>query len=169
MESKTPKLFVGVGNVLKRDDGVGVRAAEVMSSLPLSAEVEVYDAGSVGLEMADVLKGRELVVVVDAIQADVEPGAVFRFAADDLRPYMRTGLSLHDVHLLDALEETRLLGIGPERVVVFAVQVDDVSTGIGLSPAVEVGMEQALVLAIRELGLPDDIVKHATSTTSWSQ
>jgi hydrogenase maturation protease len=161
-------LLVGVGNVLHHDDGVGIRAAEVMASLPLPPEVEVYDAGTAGPEMAAVLAGRELVVVVDALHAEAEPGTVFRLAAEDLRPAVHTGLSLHELHLLDALKETRLLGSAPARLVVFAVQVEDVSTGIGLSLAVEAALERVLAAAARELGLPPDILEQAALKSSWA-
>ncbi len=166
MQSRPPKLFVGVGNVLKRDDGVGVRVAQIMAGLRLPPSVEVYDAGTVGLEAAAMLERRQLVVVADAIEAAAEPGAIFRFSPQQLRPYVKTALSLHDVHLLDALDETRLLGTAPAQVTVFAVQVGDVSTGLGLSPAVEASLEKVLRLATDALGLPASILERGNAAAS---
>jgi hydrogenase maturation protease len=151
---RAAKLFLGVGNVLWRDDGVGVRAAQIMAERRLPPDVEVYDAGTIGLDAAVALERRRLVVVADAIDARAEPGTVFRFHPEELRPYSRSAFSLHDVHLLDALDETRLLGTAPEEVVILAVQVGDVSSGLGLSPPVEASMEKLLNLAAQALGLP---------------
>jgi hydrogenase maturation protease len=153
LTKRAEKLFVGVGNPLHRDDGVGVRAAQIMASRPLSADIEVYDAGTVGLDAASALERRRLVVVADAIDAGAEPGVVFRFSPEELRPRVRSALSLHDVHLLNALDETRLLGTAPESVVIFAVQVGDVSSGLGLSRPVEAALKRLLELAEQELGL----------------
>ncbi len=161
------KLFVGVGNVLKRDDGVGVRAAEIMSNSPLPQDVEVYDAGAGSLELTHVLEGRDLVVIVDAIQADSEPGAVFKMTPEELRPFIQTGLSLHDLHLLDALEELTLLGTHPQRVVIFGVQAADVSTGLGLSAPVEAGLTSTLKLVCEELGISSDILEPAPTMSAW--
>ena len=153
MTPRPPKLFVGVGNILKRDDGVGVEAARRLAEFPLPRDIEVYDAGTVGLDAAAVLENRQLVVVVDGVDAGAEPGALFRFKPKQLRPGVKTTLSLHDVHLLDALDETRLLGMAPADVIIFGVQVGDLSTGIGLSPAVEKSLLKVLHLASRSLGM----------------
>ena len=169
MSAIAPKLFLGVGNVLKHDDGVGVWAAEIMYNLPLPEEVEVYDAGAGGLELVNVLEGRELVVVVDAIQADAEPGAVFKMGPGDLNPYVRTGLSLHDLHVLDALEELKLLGSGPQRVVIFGIQAEDVSTGLGLSASVETGLGKVMKLVCEELGISSVILEQAPTKSAWQR
>jgi len=163
MHERTDKLFVGVGNLIRRDDGVGVRAAEIMSHWPLPPDVEVYDAGTAGLEIAGVIERRERVVVVDAIEAGAEPGEIFRLTPQQLRPYLNSSISLHDVHLLDALDETNLLGTAPREVVILAVQVADVSAGIGLTPAVEHSLPRVLKLAARELDLPAGIMEQAAA------
>jgi hydrogenase maturation protease len=153
MADRAAKLVVGIGNILQRDDGVGVRVLEVLASLPMPDEVELYEAGTAAIELASVIEGRELLVVLDAIDAGQQPGAVFRFEPDQLRPLIRSAVSLHDVHFLDALDEARLLGRAPKRVVVFAVQVADVSVGIGLTPSVEAVVLPVARLAAQELGL----------------
>jgi len=162
-----PKLFVGVGNVLQHDDGVGVRAAEIMSHLPLPDDIEVYDAGTGSMDLPCILNGRELVIVVDALQANAPPGAVFRMSPDEIRPFVKTGFSLHDLHLLDALEELKLLGLAPRRVIIFGVQVDDVSSGLGLSEPVEAGLQLVLEKVCEELGLSSDILEQAPTGSAW--
>lgn len=169
MNQRAPKLFLGVGNVLKHDEGVGVRAAELLAALPLPSDVEVCDAGTLGIETAVVLEGRELVVVVDALDAGAEPGAVFRLTPDQIAPSVRGGFSVHDFHFLDALNETRLLGTEPSEVIIFGVQVADVSSGLGLTAPVERALHRVLTLAGRELGVPERILQQATTLeSSWS-
>ncbi len=159
MADRAPKLVVGVGNILQRDDGVGLRVLETLASLPLPADVELYEAGTAAIELASVIERRDLVVAIDAIDAGQQPGAVFRFEPDQLRPLIRSAISLHDVHFLDALDETKLLGRAPKRVVVFAVQIADASLGIGLTPAVEAVVRPVAALAGEELGLAPDLLR----------
>ena len=59
----------------------------------------------------------------------------------------------HAKSLLDAIEETRMLGRAPGRVVVFAVQIADVSPGMRLSGAVAPKLESVVRLTLRELGI----------------
>lgn len=152
MTQRAPKLLIGIGNLLRGDDGVGVRAARLAAALPLPADVEVVDGGTVGLDAADLLERRERVVIVDAIDADATPGTIFRLKPEELYPACRGGISVHDFHVLDALEQTRLLGRAPHAVVVLAVQVADVSAGIGLSPPVAGALERVVRAALGELG-----------------
>ena len=157
MEARAPKLFVGVGNVLSGDDGVGVRAAELMMSLPLTPDVEVFEAGTALLELAGVLELRERVVVVDAIDAGAEPGQVFRLLPEQIRPQDSLPLSLHQLGLLHALDETYLRGRAPGEVVILAVQVGDLSGRMKLSPAVKASLPKLLETTVSELGLDLDI------------
>jgi hydrogenase maturation protease len=146
-------LLLGVGNVLRRDDGVGVYVARWVSRLPLGGRLDVLDAGACGFDTAGELEGRERVVIVDAIDAGLAPGRVLVMGADELRPSIRTGVSLHDAHVLDALAELRLLGSVPARVRFVAVQVADVSPGLGLSAAVAAAVPRVVRVALSTLGL----------------
>jgi hydrogenase maturation protease len=157
MEARAPKLFVGVGNVLSGDDGVGVRAAELMMSLPLTPDVEVFEAGTALLEMAGILELRERVVVVDAIDAGAEPGQVFRLLPEQIRPHESLPLSLHQLGLLHALDETYLRGRAPGEVVILAVQVGDLAGGMKLSSAEKASLFELLEEVVDELDLDLDI------------
>ena len=153
MTLRAPNIMVGIGNLLKRDDGVGVIVAQQMSQLDLPDDVEVIDAGTAGTELAGLIERRRLVVVIDAIDAGEPPGSIFRLDPESVQPASRAGLSVHDLHFLHALDETRLLGSSPQRVVIFAVQVADKSTGIGLSEPVGRAAERVMALAAEQLGL----------------
>jgi hydrogenase maturation protease len=153
MPPRAPNVLIGIGNLLRRDDGVGVIVAQHMARLPLPDHVEVIDAGTAGTELAALLEHRRLAVVVDAIDAGQPPGSVYRLDPDSLQPASHSGLSVHDLHFLHALAETRLLGTAPQRVVILAVQVADTATGIGLSPPVAHAANRVLALVAEELGL----------------
>jgi hydrogenase maturation protease len=165
MDTSTPKLLLGVGNVLQGDDGVGVYAVGRLAGVELPG-VEVYEAGTTGPELAVVLERRQKIVVVDAIDAGAEPGTVFRLTPDEIQPPIGTPLSLHQLSFLHALEETRLLDAAPTDVTILAIQVADVESGIGLSVPVEAVIERVLELAIEELGLPTDVLQRVRASKS---
>ncbi len=160
------RLFVGIGNMLKGDDGVGVYVAQRLAEFDLPEDVEVYEAGTSSLELAAVLENRSKIVVVDAVDAGHEPGAVFRLTPEQLRPMRQASISLHQVHLLDALEETALLGRAPAEVIILAVQAGRIETDIGLSCAVERAIPRVIELSLSELGLPAEYLEQATAVSS---
>jgi len=147
-----PKLVIGAGNLLCRDDGFGVLACQRLAALPLPEDVEICEAGTGGLAAAALLERRALVVVVDAIDAGAEPGAVFRLRPEHLQRGAPGALALHELHLLDALAEAELLGRAPREVVVLAAQVADVSLGVGLTPALRPALNRVVGLVLAELG-----------------
>lgn len=169
MPLRPAKLLIGLGNILRRDEGIGVVVAQRFARLRLPCDVQVHEAGTHAFDLADLMVGRQLVVVVDALKADGPPGAVYRFSPGQVRAHVRSGLSLHDLHLLDALDETCLLGAPPRTVVVFAVQVADISTGLGLSGPVRRAAPGLMMVVARELGLDASVLglRAEKTTLGW--
>jgi hydrogenase maturation protease len=153
---RAPKLLIGIGNLLRGDDAVGVEVAWQATCLPWPSDVEVYEAGTGGPELAGVIEDRRRVVVVDAIDAGGPPGEIHRLKPEELQPVTSAGLSVHDLHLLHALDETRLLGTEPEEVVILGVQVTDTSMGMRLSAPVRHAVQRVIELAARELNVSLD-------------
>ena len=106
---------MGVGNPLMRDEGVGVRVAEVlMSSFAWPENVTVLDAGTMGMGILNLFRDADYVLVVDAVDGTGEaPGTVVRISAEDIAPN-QVMHSLHDVRFVDVLEAAELMGIRPD-------------------------------------------------------
>ena len=68
-----PVLVLGIGNILLRDEGVGVRVIEALGSHKLPAGVERADGGTAGADLVDLLADRRKVIVVDAIEGAWPP------------------------------------------------------------------------------------------------
>src|SRR5580692_10131313 len=83
--AETPHVSViGLGNVLLGDDGFGPLAVETFRChYAYDSEVEVLDLGTPGLDLAPYLYGRKLVVIVDAVHANVPSRTVSVFCEDD--------------------------------------------------------------------------------------
>ncbi len=146
-----PILILGIGNILLRDEGVGVRVIEQMQKIPLPDDVELIDGGTAGADLLDVLADRRKVIVIDAIQADCEPGTVLRFTADELTQPDRVGMSLHELGLGQALTMTRQLGCEPKEVVVFGIKPRDISCGLELSEDITASLPKVVELVLAEI------------------
>ncbi len=147
---------MGVGNPLMRDEGVGVRVAEVlMSSFTWPENVTVLDAGTMGMGILNLFRDADYVLVTDAVDGTGEaPGTVVRLSAEDVAPN-QVMHSLHDVRLVDVLEAAELMGIRPESDFV-GVQVADMGAGskelaVGLTPAVEAAVPAAIAAVLEVL------------------
>ncbi len=148
-----PILILGIGNILLRDEGVGVRLIEAMHHVPLPDNVELLDGGTSGADLVDAIADRRKLIVIDAVKADAKPGAVFRFTMDELlRDESR--LSLHEFGLLDTLDTARRLGCPPAEVVVFGVQPAEIEFGLELSEPVAAIVPRLIEVVLDEARKP---------------
>lgn len=145
-------VVIGVGNVLRRDDGVGPAvAAEVARRCPPG--VRVVTCAVEPTAILDAWDGAELAVIVDAVGGPDDPGAmagrVRCCAVADVAA--AGGLSSHEMSLPHIYELGVALGRAPGRVVVVAVDVVDVGHGQGLSIPVAAAVPAAAAAVHAEL------------------
>lgn len=147
-----PVLILGIGNILLKDEGVGVRVIEAMGQMDLPEHVEIADGGTSGADLIDVLADRPKVIVVDATSADIDPGRVIKFSGDDLIAQRGVLISLHEFGLVDTLLMAKQLGCPPKEVVVFGVKPEDISPGLELSPRIVALVPRLVELVLEEAG-----------------
>jgi hydrogenase maturation protease len=152
-----PDLVLGIGNILLRDEGLGVRVVEAMQEQDLPAEVEVFDGATFGIDLLDVLADRRKVIVIDAIdidrsRTDYPPGTVMQLDLNNLQAWRGPEISLHDVGLLDTLAVASLLECAPEQVVIFGVVPKIVEEGLELSEELSAVVPEVVRLVLTELG-----------------
>jgi len=146
-------LVLGVGNILLHDEGLGVRAIEELErAYTFAPGVELVDGGTCGLELLDNLKDRELLLIIDAMKNGGPPGSVYRLADQEVPSHFNTRITPHQLGISDLLATLGLMDALPKRLVLFGVEPDDLSTGLGLSPAVAVGMGKVVTEVVEELG-----------------
>ncbi len=75
----TSILVAGVGNVLRGDDGFGVRAAQALARDPrLPASVRVIETGIGGMSLVhELMTPRDALILLDACDRGAAPGTVF--------------------------------------------------------------------------------------------
>ncbi|UCC22609.1 MAG: HyaD/HybD family hydrogenase maturation endopeptidase [Planctomycetota bacterium] len=151
-DGRCPILVLGIGNILLRDEGVGVRVIERMRDMSLPENVELVDGGTAGADLLDVLAERRKVIIIDAMQSDSEPGAIVRFTAEDLlrRPDQPT-TSLHELGIAETLIMTRQLGCEPRDVVVFGIKPKNIDPGLELSEEIAALVPKVVELVLAEI------------------
>jgi len=131
-------LILGVGNPILSDDGVGIHVARELKKKKLSG-VDVEELAASGLELLDVVRGYDKVVIVDAIQTTGgEPGEIHVLDEKDFEKSIH-GSSPHGINIATALALGRKLVPNemPKEVVFFAIEAEDlVNVSERLTPKV---------------------------------
>ena len=142
--SRAPILVLGIGNILLRDEGVGVHIVRALDGLPLPDGVELFDGGTAGADLLDVISERHKLIVVDALDADVPPGTILKMRPEDLGTDRSGSLSLHEFGIAETLMTARRLNCSPSQVVILAIKPEDTQCGLELSPAMQQWMPRIL-------------------------
>jgi hydrogenase maturation protease len=145
-------LVLGIGNILLRDEGVGVRVVESMAKrYTLPEEVEILDGGTSGMDLLYTISGRDLLIVCDAVKADAPPGTIIPITGDDVPVFLQAKLSPHQVGLSDVLATLKLLDELPPVVSIIGIVPEDLSLGTELSPTAAGAVDRALTMIVDEL------------------
>lgn len=131
---KAPVLILGIGNILLKDEGVGVRVIEAMQNEALPDGIELCDGGTSGADLIDILADRRKVIILDAIDAQYPAGTVLRMTVNDILPQEGQSISLHQFGLADSLVMAKQMGVFPDEVVIFGIQPQEIRPGLDLTP-----------------------------------
>jgi hydrogenase maturation protease len=153
-ESSEPSialLVLGLGNLLCRDDGAGVRAVEwIRQRYEPDAGVRLLDGGTLGLALLHYLAAAERVILVDAVAADARPGSLLRLRGEEVGRAASERLSPHQIGVGDLLEAARLLDRLPDELSLLGVVPEDLGLGLELSPGVEARIAELGELVVAE-------------------
>jgi len=151
-KEQPPRLILGVGNLLLRDEGVGVHVISALRDRELPDDVELWDGGTASFDLLDTLAGRRQVIIIDAIRTGSEPGTIFRFTPEDISASREQVTSLHQVGLLETLNlAEHLLDSAPEEVIILGIEPKEIDWGLELSAEVEAAVLKVIELVIEEL------------------
>lgn len=142
-------VIIGVGNEYRGDDGVGPAVAQRLETLGIpGVSVTVSDGEPTSL--LEIWTGVELAVVVDAIRSEPAVAGRVRSIGVDVLP-LPGAASSHSLGIQDALLLGRALGRLPGELVVIAVDVACLDSGVGLSEPVAAAVPLAAEAVLREL------------------
>ncbi len=147
-----PVLVLGLGNLLLKDDGVGLELLKRLEpDFVDDPRVEFVDGGTQGLALAPYLPNRCAMLILDAVALGTEPGDVHHLPDARSTPATRS-TTAHEGNASELLAAATLIGECPETVALVGIEPDDVSTGIGLTERVQSALPRALKLAKDTLG-----------------
>jgi len=142
--------IVGVGNVLRSDDGLGVHALRMLQRESWPPSVEFVDAGSGGgWTVLEALADASHVCLIDAMRLGNPPGTVYHFPRRALEfPVAAAQVSLHGFGLSAVLALGEKLDLQPELYLV-GVEPRSLEFGEGLSPTVHARLPEVVAVVRR--------------------
>ena len=132
MKAEKETLVLGVGNLLLKDEGVGIHVIKALENEKLPAHVHLMDGGTGGLHLLSWLQGYDRIIMIDATLDNNLPGTVRLIQpryATDFPPLMSAMI------LTDDLPETHLI-------VISTLNINEV--GMDLTPEVKAAVPKVI-------------------------
>ena len=145
-------VIVGVGNLLRQDEGVGVHAVRVLATGPCAESASFVDGGTAVFDALSDWKDIDKLVVIDALKAGREPGSIARVSLRDVADRDAPALSVHEHGLLDQLALLKQAGLKVGEIVIYGVEPQDTGWGTELSEPVAECLPLLEAQMARELG-----------------
>lgn len=144
-------LVAGMGNVLRGDDGFGLRVVQRLMQMELPAGVEVYEAGGAGIALAQkLMDGFDVCILVDAARRGDPPGTLCCIEPEIFSQLQTIGV--HEQEPSKVLALAKALGALPPKVLLVGcepLEVDDLIEE--LSAPVAAAVEPAVQRILREI------------------
>jgi hydrogenase maturation protease len=148
-------LILGAGNLLLSDEGFGVhfiRYLEQHHILP--PNVELFDAGTLGLMIGQKLEEAERVYIIDVVDAPGTPGTCIRYTKEDfLLERIPIKLSPHQIGVQEMLLVSSLRGRCPEEIFLLGIIPCSVEPGTELSPLLQQRLPELAAKLVLELSV----------------
>lgn len=144
-------VVIGVGNPLMGDDGVGLAALERIRAWEFEPFVERVDGGTWGMNLLQFVEEARRLLILDAIEAGLEPGAPVALEGEQIPRFLSTKLSPHQIELREVLALAELRDTLPEEVVAIGLQPGKVEMSERLSPHVEAHLDDLVTMCVDRL------------------
>ncbi len=150
-------LVLGIGNILLRDEGVGVvvarriEAARESGDMAVPPDTRVVDGGTLGLDLLPMIEDADQVVMIDAVDLGQAPGTVSVLRDETVQAALSGHVSPHQIGVGDLVAAARLMGIMPPRFTLVGIQPGVIAIGLELTDPVAAAVDVAIELVRREL------------------
>jgi hydrogenase maturation protease len=156
VKNKEPHTaIIGVGNLLLKDEGIGIHAIQALQSLDLPPHVELIDGGT-SPDLVAYTGAVEKVIIIDAAKAGGPPGAIYRFLPDDLSAEKYELASSHEMGVLENLRLLALTGREPPETVIIGIEPAEIAPGMELSSVLQQKIPDIIRIVMEEIKMPTD-------------
>jgi len=142
--ANTNLAVIGLGNSLRRDDGIGILILESLLKNYRRPNAEYLNFGIASFDLIHRLQDYDEVLLIDAIEAGLPAGELKIFKLKDISFTKKyRAVSSHELNLKDIFELSRKFNLKTE-IYVAGIQVQDISFGESLSDSLKGNLENII-------------------------
>lgn len=145
-------IVIGVGNLLFKDESVGILASKYMeSNFEFEGDLEIIEGGTLGFKLMTYFQEYDNVIIMDTVSIEDEVGSLYRLPSDVLLGMGQYRKTAHEVEIVEMLEIVSVLDKHATVTIIGIVPEDIESVEIGLTKTIEDKFEDFIEQGIKEV------------------
>lgn len=145
-------IVVGVGNLLFKDEGIGIYAAKyIEENYTFEPEIEIIDGGTLGFKLMSYFQEYDNVIILDTVSIEDKAGEIFRLPSDVLLGLGNYRKTAHEVEIVEMLEICSVLDKHAAVTIMGIIPEDIEKVEIGLTKTIENRFEEYIAHVIKEI------------------
>lgn len=139
IKKEVPKKIgvIGLGNTLRRDDGIGIVILESLLQFYKKEGVDYFNFGTASFDLINRMRDYDAVLLIDAINISLPLGEVSFFELKDVEYNVKESpISTHELNLTGLFGFSKAFKL-KTKIYVAGIQVEDTSWSEGLSDCLE--------------------------------
>ena len=144
-------LVLCCGHPLFTDNGFGVHVANALQKRELPGNMDLMEVGFSACMVPHVIEGKDKLIIVDVYHTKDKPGTVVHLKQEEVPIVVDGKTDVAKWHLMEVLNEFRLLGELPETVFIGIVPVDAQTESESLTPEAESKVPVVVEMILKEV------------------
>ncbi|MCT7553884.1 HyaD/HybD family hydrogenase maturation endopeptidase [Aliarcobacter butzleri] len=146
-------IIVGVGNMLFKDEGIGIYASEyIRQNYEFDDKnLEIIDGGTLGFKLMAYFQEYDNVIILDTVSIEDTAGSIYRLPSEVLLGLGNYRKTAHEVEIVEMLEIVSVLDSHANVTIMGIIPEDIISVEIGLTKKMEEKFEEYILNIIKEI------------------
>lgn len=145
-------VIIGIGNVLQKDDGLGVYAATYLNeNYIFSKEIEIINGGVQGINLFNVVEESDHIVILDSIALDDVPASIYAIPAEEISGYGLNNGGAHEIGILQCMDMLEMQGKPVPKTIVIGIVPAEVTFEFALSQTISEAFEGYISVVLQYL------------------
>ena len=145
-------VILGIGNILQKDDGLGVYAASYLKgNYTFSEEVSIINGGVEGINLLNVFMDNDKILILDSIEIDDTPASIYAIPSTELAGHGLNSGGAHEIGVLQCLDMLELQGKKIPEATILGIIPAEVTFDIALSDTIIDAFDDYIGVALQFL------------------
>ena len=142
-------VILGIGNVLQKDDGLGVYASTYLKkNYTFSEDINIINGGVEGINLFSIMEENDHVLILDSIEIEDKPASIYLIPSSELSGHGLNSGGAHEIGVLQCLDMLELQGKPLPKATILGMVPQHVTFEMALSPTIVEAFEGYIKVAL---------------------